>query len=135
MTFKDILPDDDLAMLDLTEFAEYVTIDGVILKAVIENHTEEKSGTDKKNFRGLFGDFTEIFFRTADYCKKRERLPRHGETCYIFSHEWNCEKRFVVDSCTDEMGMAHLILAAYRQDTLRAEGIRAARAGVLNDLY
>lgn len=135
MTFKELLPDDDFAMLDLTEFADLVKIDGVILKAVIENHTADRSGNDKKNFKGLFGDFTEIFFRTKDYCQKRERLPRNGEVCMVFSHEWNCEKRFIVESCTDEMGMAHLILAAYRQDTLRSESIRAARAGVLDDLY
>lgn len=135
MTFKEILPDDDSAMLDLTEFAELVKIDGVILRAVIENHTADKSGNDKKNFKGLFGDFTEIYFRTQDYCRKRERLPRNGEVCYVYSNEWKCDKRFHVESCVDEMGMAHLILSAYRQDTLRSEEIRAARAGVLNDLY
>lgn len=135
MTFKDILPDDDSAMLDLTEFAELVRIDGVNLRAVIENHTAKKSGNDKKNFKGLFGDFTEIFFRTCDYCGKRERLPRNGEICMVYSEEWKCEKRFIVEQCTDEMGMTHLILSAYRQDTLRSEEIRAARAGVLNDIY
>ena len=132
MTFKEILPDDDFAMLDLNEFAEFVRIDGLILKAVIENHTADKSGNDKKNFKGLFGDFTEIFFRTQDYCKKRERLPRNGEICKVYSEEWKLEKRFVVESCVDEMGMAHLILSAYRQDTLRGETLRAARASALD---
>ena len=132
MTFKDILPEDDSAMLDLDEFAEIVKIDGVLLRAIVENHTADKSGNEKKNFKGLFGDFTEIFFRVSDYCDKRKRLPRNGEVCFVDSEEYNAEKRFIVESCTDEFGMAHLILSAYRQNTLRTEEIRTARARFLD---
>ena len=115
MTFKDILPDDNLAMLELDEFAEFVRIDDVIVRAVIQRSTDDKSGNDKKNFKGLFGDFIEIFFRTQDYLNKKNRLPHNGETCHIFSREWNVEKRFIVESAADEMGMFHMTLAAYRQ--------------------
>lgn len=129
MTFKDLLPADDSAILDLSEFAELITIDGVTIRAVVQTHTAQKSGNEKKNFKGLHGDFTDIFFRTADYCQKRERLPNQGDVCFI------SEKRFVVESCADEFGMTHLVLSAYRQNNLRSESIRAARDGVLNDLY
>lgn len=132
MTFKDILPDDDFSMLDLDEMGELVKIDGVILKAVIDKHTAKKSGNEKKNFKMLFGDFIEVFFRTEDYCRKRERLPHQGEVCYLYSDEWKLDKRFVVESCAAEFGMAHLILSAYRQNNLRAEEIRAARANILD---
>ena len=119
MTFKDILPDDDFELLNLDEMGELVKLDGVILKAVVEKNTAKKSGNDKKNFKMLFGDFTELFFRKEDYCRKRKRLPRQGEVCYLYSDEWQLDKRFVVESCADEFGMAHLVLSAYRQNNLR----------------
>lgn len=135
MTFKDILIEDNSEMLELDEFAELLRIDGVIVRAVVDNYTAKKSGNANLNFKGLMGDFLEIFFRTMDYCRKRERLPRYGEICFVYSPDWDAEKRFVVESSTDELGMAHLVLSAYRDYKIDVKAVQAARAGVLNDLY
>lgn len=119
MTFKDLLPSDNEAILMLDEFAEWVKIDGVILRAVVEKSTAQKSGNLKLNFKGLMGDFVTLYFRTTDYNGKRERLPRNGERVKIYSDEWACDKLFNVVSCADELGICTLVLDAYRQNTLR----------------
>lgn len=119
MTFKELLPEDNEAILRLDEFAEWVKIDGVILRAVIEKSTAQKSGNLKLNYKGLMGDFMTIYFRAADYNGKRERLPRHGERVKVYSDEWGCDKMFSVTSCTNEHGISTLVLEAYRQNTLR----------------
>lgn len=119
MMFKDLLTSDNAAILMLDEFAEWVRVDGVILRAVIEKSTAQKSGNVKLNYKGLMGDFTTIYFCTADYNGKRERLPRNGERVKVYSEEWGCEKQFNVVSCEDELGICTLVLDAYRQNTLR----------------
>ena len=119
MTFKEILPADNEAILRLDEFAECVKIDGVILRAAVEKSTAQKSGNLKLNYKGLLGDFLTLYFRSADYVGKRERLPRYGERVKVFSDEWRCEKLFSVESCADELGICTLTLGAYRQNTLR----------------
>ena len=122
MTFKDILPEDNLAMLDLDEFGEFVEINGVLIRAVIQASTDDKSGNDKKNFKGLFGDFIDVYFRTEDYRNKKKTLPHNGETCHIYSREFDITKRFIVEVATDEMGMFHMTLAAYRQYKVNSYG-------------
>lgn len=119
MTFKEILPSDNENILMLDEFAEYVKINDVILKAVVEKSTAQKSGNMKLNFKGLMGDFVTLYFRTSDYNGKRERVPRHGERVKVYSDEWACDKLFNVVSCQDELGICTLVLDAYRQNTLR----------------
>ena len=119
MTFKEILPADNEAILMPDEFAEWVKIDGVILRAVVEKSTAQKSANLKLNFKGLMGDFVTLYFRSSDYNGKRERLPRNGERVKVYSDEWACDKLFNVVSCTDELGICTLVLDAYRQNTLR----------------
>ena len=119
MTFKEILPSDNENILQLDEFARWVKIDGVILRAVAEKSTAQKSGNLKLNYKGLMGDFLTLYFRTSDYIGKRERLPRYGERVKVYSDEWACDKLFNVVSCADELGICTLTLDAYRQNTLR----------------
>ena len=119
MTFKDLLPSDNEAILQLDEFAEYVKIDGVILKAVVEKSTAQKSGSRQLNYKGLMGDFVTLYFRTYDYIGKKNRLPRHDERVKVYSDEWSCDKLFNVVSCQDELGICTLVLDAYRQNTAR----------------
>ena len=130
MTFKDLLDSDNENILLLDELAEYVRIDGVIVKAVTEKSTAQKSGNLKLNYKGLFGDFITLYFRATDYNGKRERLPRHGERVKVYSDEWACEKMFNVVSCEAESGMVTLILDAYRQNTVRGTADRFQQSEV-----
>ena len=102
-------------MLDIDVFGEEINIDGVDLIAVREYRTSARSGNRNLNYPGLHGDFLEIFFRTEDYIAEREKLPVHGNICYVDN------RRYTVEDITDEQGMAHLLLAAYRQNTVRVD--------------
>ena len=122
MKFKDYLPADNITMLNLDEFAEYIELDNVIIRAMILENTSQKSGNRQLNYTGLHGDFTEIFFRTCDYTVKRGRIPKHGEISCVRG------KRYTVDRCEDEQGMCHLILSAYRQNTVNINAFNIAEA-------
>lgn len=111
---KDVIASDNRQVfIDLNEFAEYVEIDGVLLQAQIQFRTEKISALQSENYDTLHGDFTKIFFRTADYCKKNERLPHQGEYVHIN------KKMYRVLTCKDEMGITRLQVSGYRQEQLR----------------
>lgn len=107
--FEDDLP----IFVETAEFAEEVEIDGVKLPAQLMSLSKERSERMREQFSGLEGDFCELFFRTADYIAIKKRLPRVHEFCYVNG------KRFDVISSEDELGISHLVLAAYRQPVLR----------------
>lgn len=109
---EDLLSDRDIFLND-NEFAEMITVDGVELKAVRSEYNSKKSSNKAENFAGLFGDFTNIYFKTDDYLATRKRLPNHGEFSIING------KRYVVETCADEGGICKLVLSAYRQAVLR----------------
>ena len=113
MTFKDDIKDDLQEFVELTEFAELIKLDGLILPAQMIHHTAEKSGRQTENYAGLHGDFTELYFMSEPYKLKRERLPRNGEWIFIN------DKRYDVISVTEELGIAHVVCSAYRQNVLR----------------
>lgn len=113
ISFAELLKADNEEIINIEEFGEVVTIDGVILHAQIDNFTQKKSTMDKKNFRGLHGDFTTIYFRTSDYCGKRERIPVQGEIIHVNG------KRYTVESSRDESGITTLEIDTYRQGQLR----------------
>ena len=115
MIFKEYLPGDMQEMLNLDVFAEEINLDEVCIKSIVENRTGFKSGNQNLNYPGLHGDFVELFFRVEDYIKSRKRLMRNGEICFLNG------KRYTVESVTDEQGMAHLLISAYRQNTLRKD--------------
>lgn len=120
MSFRDDLRDDLNVFVESEEFAEFVTLDGIYLRAQVNAHTAQKSGNEKYNFEGLHGDFVTLHFKTADYCGKKQRLPRHGEQV------WVNNVRYDVESCEDQLGIAKLVLTAYRQNTLRPHPFRGA---------
>ena len=111
--FKDDIADDIATFVSCKEFAELTEIDGVLLPCQIMDYTAEKSGRQNENYAGLHGDFVTIFFPTAPYVKKRERLPRNGEWIMVAG------KRYDVISVKDELGVTQIICAAYRQNVLR----------------
>ena len=116
MHFKELLEEDNAAVVDISEMAEWVEVDGVIFAAQKVQSTGRFTTAGFKKYEGLHGDFLTLYFRTKDYCKKRERLPREGE--YIFYNG----KRYTVMSCGEEHGIAKLTVQSYRQNTLRQLG-------------
>ena len=113
MSFKDDVRADLPTFVEVTEFGELATIDGVILWAQIIPWTAEKSSRQNENYDGLFGDYVTIYFQTEPYVKKRKRLPAQGQWVYVNG------KRYDVRSCRDELGITKLICAAYRQGSAR----------------
>ena len=112
--FKDLLGVDAAAIMSVVEFAEYLKIDGVILACQFVPSTEKMSGVESKNYGGLYGDFAEIYFKTADYeQKRRKKIPVQGEFIYIELR--GIKKRFEVVSSEDELGVTCLKLSTYRQ--------------------
>ena len=100
--------------MSVVEFAEYLKIDGVILACQFVPSTEKMSGVESKNYGGLYGDFAEIYFKTADYQKKRgKKIPVQGE--FIYLEVRGIKKRFEVISSEDELGVTCLKISTYRQ--------------------
>lgn len=120
MSFRDDLKDDLNIFVESEEFARYVNIDGVFLRAQVSTYTDEKSANRSLNFEGLHGDFVTLYFKTCDYCNKKQRLPRKGEQAWING------QRFDVDFCQDQDGIAKVTLATYRQNVLRPRPFRGA---------
>ncbi|MBR1645182.1 MAG: hypothetical protein IJ774_05435 [Selenomonadaceae bacterium] len=118
MSFRDDLQADLDIFVESEEFAQFVTLDGIYLRAQVDSSTAQKSGNASLNFDALHGDFLTLYFKTADYCGKKQRLPVHGEQI------WMNEKRYDVESCEDQLGITKLTLAAYRQNTLRPRPFR-----------
>ena len=130
MTLKDdIASDNDDVFFDLGEFSEYVELDGMIIEVQVQYRTEKASTLKTETFQGLHGDYTKIFFRTADYCRKNERLPVQGEYVHING------KMYKVLTCKDEMGITRLQVSAYRQEQLREKPFQRMELGVLDDYY
>lgn len=112
-SFKDDVAADCDIFVNVTEFGRLTWVDGVLLWAQVIERTAEQSGRQNETYPGLHGDFTTVYFETAVYCGKRERIPRNGEWCDVDG------KRFTVVSGRDEQGITKLVLSAYRQNTLR----------------
>ena len=135
-TLKDVIKYDvENVFVNLNEFAEYVEIDGIILRAQIQYSSEKAAGLKQRMFeavRGelmqpLHGDYIKMFFRTADYVKKNERLPFQNEYCHVN------RKKYKVISCKNEMGITRLILSDYRQEQLRQTPFQRIELGGIDD--
>lgn len=116
---------DDLArdldtFLNLGEFAEIITLNGVTLKAIVTASTADiprahsSFGNDRQRLRSsappLIGEHVTINFKTADYLRERERLPKNSESCRVNGD------LFHVISSTAEYGLATLVLRAERMN-------------------
>ena len=118
MKLKDDLNNDLQTFLNADEFAEFANVDGVLIAAQISRHTTEKSERLTEQFDGLHGDFITIYFKAEPYIKKRSRLPKKGELCYVD------DVRYGVEFAENQAGICKLILSAYRQNTLREPNFR-----------
>ena len=128
MNLKDCISADNLdVFINLSEFSEYVELDNILIAAQVQYRTEEKSARQSESFEGLHGDFVKIFFRTADYCAKAERLPNQGEFIHVNG------KLYKVLTCKDEMGITRLVASGYRQEQLRQSPFQ--RADDIDDNY
>ena len=127
--FKDVIASDNQEVfIDVNEFAEYVDVDGVLLQGQIQYRTERKSALQSETYETLHGDYLKVFFRTKDYCGKRERLPAQGETVHVNG------KRYQVLTSKDEMGITRLVVSAYRQVQLRQSPVRQSQVWGLQDV-
>ena len=105
--------DDWAIFVETEEFAEEIEIDGVRLPAQVSPISKARSELVRDSYPKLEGDFVELYFRTTDYTETKKRLPRYSEWCFVNG------KRFEVISSQDELGITRLVLASYRQPTLR----------------
>ena len=121
--FKDLLETDAAAIMSVTEFAEYLTVDGVVLACQFVPSTAEKSSVKSENFGGLYGDFATLYFKTKDYTNKRKRLPRQGE--FVILSARKAKKRYEVVEVEEELGVTCLTLSSYRQNTMRGAASKA----------
>ena len=127
--FKDVIASDNQEVfIDVNEFAEYVDVDGVLLQGQIQYRTERKSALQSETYETLHGDYLKVFFRTNDYCRKRERLPVQGEIVHVNG------KRYQVLTSKDEMGITRLVVSAYRQVQLRQSPVRQSQVWGLQDV-
>lgn len=124
MTLKEcIAADNEEVFLDVMEFAEYVEVEGTLIKSQVQYRTERKSALQSESFEGLHGDWVKVFFKTAEYCRKNERLPVQGEFIHVNG------KKYKVITCKDEMGITRLVCSGYRQEQ------PFKRSGVADDSY
>lgn len=128
--FKDLLGVDAAIIMSVTEFAEYLTVDGVTLACQFVPSTNKKSGVSSENYGGLYGDFATLYFKTEDYTKKRGKpVPAQGQ--FIFIELKGLKKRFEVVKSEDELGVTCLTLSTYRQNTISQKNIALAKAGLI----
>ena len=109
MTFKDDLDADIETFLNLDEFGELATIDGVILPAQIIKYTSEKSTRQNESYPMLHGDFITIYFRADTYQQAKQRLPKKNEWIVVN------KVRYTVEISQEEFGLMKLTCSAYRQ--------------------
>lgn len=109
MTFKDDLANDIATFLNLEEFAETISVDGVELPAQIIKYTSERSTRQNESYPMLHGDFITIYFRADTYQQAKSRLPKKNEWIVVN------KVRYTVESSQEECGICKVVAAAYRQ--------------------
>ena len=127
--FKDLLDKDAAVIMNVTEFAEYLELNGVILACQFCPSTAKASKAKSDNYLGLYGDNATLYFKTADYVKSRRPLPKQGD--YVYLGLKGVKKRFEVMSVEDELGVTCLILRSYRQNTIDPRRVAMAKAGLI----
>lgn len=128
--FKDLLDVDAAVIMSVTEFANYLTVDGVLLPCQFVPSTGKMSGVESKNYGGLYGDFATLYFKTKDYTKKRGReIPKQGQ--FVWIELRGLKKRFEVIKSEDELGVTCLTLSTYRQNTISQRNMALAKAGLI----
>nr|DAE59487.1 MAG TPA: ATP-binding sugar transporter [Caudoviricetes sp.] len=109
MTFKDMATADVASVfLNPDEFGETHNLDGVSCICVVSrDETEGKSAAlpgGRRTPDGLHGDYLTVCVKKSDL----RRIPKQGENFKVD------DKRYTVDSCSDDMGMLTITMGAYR---------------------
>ncbi len=109
MPFRDMAAADiKNVFLNPDEFAETHNLDGVDCLCVISRDETDTMNADMKGGRrtpdGLHGDYLTVCVKTSDL----KRIPKQGENFKVD------DKRYTVDSCSDDIGMLTIRLGAYR---------------------
>lgn len=125
MNLKDCIAQDVNVFLDLGEFGEIIDLDDVKLRAQVVKHTAGRKQSEiankndnfyihpEKHNIHLIGDYVTVHFKTADYCRERERIPKNTEYIHLNGN------RYRVEESRDEFGLTSLICTADRQNTLK----------------
>lgn len=122
-TLKDDISNlDHEVFLELDEFAEWITINSVKLRAQMSWVSAERQKPDLAHKNGAdfyihpnlhmaepYGELLTVVFRAKDYLREKERLPKNTEACYVNGD------RFYVKSMQNEFGLVTLALEADRQ--------------------
>ena len=112
MTFKETVAADLDIFVNIEEFGESVTLDGVKLRAVVVKNTgaRQRTGTSNRDHMNpdlhsipLIGNFLTIYFRTADYTGARERIPKYSEFINLDG------KRYKVIESAENLGLTRLM--------------------------
>ncbi len=90
--------------INLDEFAETHTLEGVELPCVVSIDKTAHQERGKKTFEGLHGNFVTLYVKKADM----PRVPKQGENIKLDN------KRYKVESCRDDMGLLSITLESYR---------------------
>jgi len=114
MTFKELIKRDLDTFVNTDEFAEMHNIDGVEIAAIVNKYTQAKSGSESKTFPVLHGDFTDVYFKTADFVSDKGRLPKQGDRISVDG------RKYSVETCINEQGITIITLSAYRQSLTKA---------------
>ena len=111
MNFKETVAADLDVFVNIEEFGEMVNLDGVKLRAVVIKNTGKRSrrSTSIKEHMNpdlhsipLIGDFVIIYFRTAEYTRERERIPKYSEFIELDG------KRYKVEDSQETFGLTRL---------------------------
>lgn len=113
MSFKDAIKADLDIFVETEEFAEEATIDGIKCRAQLINYTADKSNRQSETFAGLYGEFSELYFKTEPYLEQHKKLPHRGDTVLVNG------ERYEVTRAEDELGIMHLIISSYRSNRPR----------------
>lgn len=109
MSFKDMVAADISAVfLNPDEFGEAHTLEGRECVCVVsgDSTNDRKANIQggKRTPDGLHGDYVTVCVKTSDLSK----IPAEGTPFRMDG------KRYVVDKCTEDMGMLTIELGAYR---------------------
>lgn len=115
MNFKETVAADLDVFVNIEEFGEWVNLDGVKLRAVVIKNTGSRSRADivQRTKTGIYlhpdlhsipliGDFVIIYFRTAEYTRERERIPKYSEFIELDG------KRYKVEGSQETFGLTRL---------------------------
>lgn len=113
MAFRDAIKADLDIFVNCNEFAEIAIVDGIECPCQLIAYTADKSNRQNETFAGLYGEFSELYFKTEPYLAEHKKLPHRGDTVVVNG------ERYEVTKAENELGILHLILSSYRSNRPR----------------